>query len=85
MEKMKAMFFFENFVNLYQTARCHIPEDNFQSHRCQLHIMLPLDMRKEWQNEPGGLVNAWNKLWSGGTREHRFDFSSTGYWFLTLV
>jgi len=66
MEKMKALFFFEIFVNLYQTARCYIPEDNFQSHRCQLHIMLSLDMRKKWQNEPGGLVDAWNKLWSGG-------------------
>jgi hypothetical protein len=68
-EKMKALFFFEIFVNLYQTARCYIPEDNFQRHRCQLHVMLPLDMRKKWKNEPGGLVNAWSGLRCGGTRE----------------
>jgi len=47
--------------------------------------MLPLDMKKKWQNEPVGLVSVLNRLRSAGTREYRFDFSSTGYLFLILV
>jgi hypothetical protein len=83
---MKALFFFSrNFCEFVPDCTVYIPEDNFQSHRCQLHIMLPLDIREKWQNEPGGLVSVLNKLRSGGTKEYGFDFSSTGYLFLILL
>jgi hypothetical protein len=53
-EKMEACLCLK-FLSLYQTAWCYVPEDNFKS---QFHIMLPLDMRNNRPNEPGGLVNS---------------------------